>query len=81
MIREAAKAFARQIPAIDALIQQRDGLLREVADLKASNPLNDPYIANPDAVDGDIGVQQTFFERMRTTDNDSNLEMGPLRVD
>jgi hypothetical protein len=37
MIREAAKAFARQIPAIDALIRQRDDLLREVTALRSCN--------------------------------------------
>jgi SAM-dependent methyltransferase len=36
MIREAAKAFARQVPAIDALIRSRDDLLHEVADLRRS---------------------------------------------
>jgi hypothetical protein len=35
MIREAARAFARQIPAIDSLVQQRDALLRRVAELEA----------------------------------------------
>jgi SAM-dependent methyltransferase len=34
MIREAAKAFARQVPAIDAIIRQRNDLLREVALLR-----------------------------------------------
>jgi hypothetical protein len=29
LIRETAKALARQVPAIDALIRQRDDLLRE----------------------------------------------------
>jgi ubiquinone/menaquinone biosynthesis C-methylase UbiE len=34
MIRDAAKAFARQIPAIDDLIKQRDDLLHEVVELR-----------------------------------------------
>jgi 2-polyprenyl-3-methyl-5-hydroxy-6-metoxy-1,4-benzoquinol methylase len=35
MIREAVKAIARQVPAIDALVKQRNDLLLEVAGLRA----------------------------------------------
>jgi ubiquinone/menaquinone biosynthesis C-methylase UbiE len=34
MIRETAKAFARQVPAIENLIKQRDNLLLEAAELR-----------------------------------------------
>jgi FkbM family methyltransferase len=49
MIREAAKTLARQVPAIDSLIRQRDDLLSKVADLERRlEELNRPIASGTD---------------------------------
>src|SRR5215470_3089763 len=65
MMREIAKALARQIPAVDRLIKQRDDLLREVEALRrqAANHAEDqPSFDRRELITGHLNLDGLGLE-------------------
>jgi SAM-dependent methyltransferase len=75
MIREAAKAFARQIPAIDALIKQRDELITQRDNLSREVEELRQRLAN-----GLQSQNQLICDRRETILENLNLEGFGLEI-
>jgi SAM-dependent methyltransferase len=64
LIRETAKAIARQIPAIDRLLKQRDALLNDVAALNEAASQRDLMIKQRDALLSEVAALRDAIKPM-----------------
>ena len=84
-LREATKTIARQIPQIDRLVRQRDGLLREIEQLKneATQARAGDFVVKAQwnwFQKPDVDVFGRFLKRMAETPSLRILEIGSRRV-